>query len=286
MNALALALVLTAAVLHACWNLLAKRAGGGSPFIFLYFALSAAIYAPVAAAVWILWPRSFDLIDIVFMAGNGVLHTFYFITLQRGYRAGDLSLVYPLARGTGPLLASIAAIAFFGERPSAIAMAGIVAIVVGVFLASGVHRVRDAAAVTSIWYGLATGVLIAIYTLWDKHAMTALALSPILYDWGGGFARFLFIMPLVKGRWNEVADAWRRHRIEAFGIAFLSPLAYLLVLWALTWTPVSYVAPARELSIMFGTIFGITIFKERDRAGARATAAGLMVLGIAALAHG
>ena len=286
MNALALALVLTAAFLHACWNLLAKRAGGGSPFIFLYFALSTSIYAPVAAIVWFLWPRSFDLIDVIFIAGNGVLHTVYFITLQRGYRFGDLSLVYPLARGTGPLLASIAAISFFGERPSPIAMAGIVAIVAGVFLASGVHRVRDRAAVISIWYGLATGVLIAVYTLWDKHAMTALALSPILYDWGGGFARLLFITPLIKGRWNEVADGWRRHRFEAFGIAILSPLAYLLVLWALTWTPVSYVAPARELSIMFGAIFGITIFRERDRAAARMSGAGLMVLGIAALARG
>ena len=286
MNALALTLVLTAAVLHASWNLLAKRTGGGSPFIFLYFALSTALYAPVAAVVWILWPRSFDLIDIVFMVGNGVLHTVYFITLQRGYRAGDLSLVYPLARGTGPLLASVAAIVFFGERPSPVAMAGILAIVAGVFLASGVHRIRDAAAVRSVWYGLATGVLIAAYTLWDKHAMAALALSPILYDWGGNVARLLLLAPFIAGRWNEVGEAWRLHRVDAFGIAILSPLAYLLVLWALMWTPVSYVAPARELSILFGTIFGIVIFKERERTAARTTAAGLMVLGIAALAHG
>lgn len=286
MNSLALTLVLTAAVLHATWNLLAKRASGGAPFVFLYFIVSTVLYFPIALAVWLWHPRTFDAVDVVFVVGNGLLHTVYFLLLQRGYRIGDLSLVYPLARGTGPLLASIAAVLFFGERPSPIAMAGIAAIVFGVFMASGVHRVREAQAVASVFYGIATGVLIAAYTLWDKHAMSALALNPILYDWGGNLVRTILMAPVAVKRREEVAAAWRKNRIEAFGISILSPLAYLLVLWALTWTPVSYVAPARELSILFGTIFGITLFKERRRAPQRAGAAALMVAGIAALAHG
>ncbi|MGH7659357.1 MAG: DMT family transporter [Vulcanimicrobiaceae bacterium] len=286
MNSLALALVLIAAVLHATWNLLAKRASGGAPFVFLYFVVSAIVYFPVALAVWLWHPRTFDTVDIIFMIGNGLLHTIYFLLLQRGYRSGDLSLVYPLARGTGPLLASIAAISFFGERPSPVAMGGIAAIVLGVFLVSGIHRVRDPQTTPSIFFGISTGVLIAAYTLWDKHAMSVLLLNPILYDWGGNLVRTILMAPIAIKRRDEVAAAWRQNRMEAIGISILSPLAYLLVLWALTWTPVSYVAPARELSILFGTIFGITLFKERQRAPQRAGAAALMVVGIAALAHG
>lgn len=286
MTPLALALVLTAAVLHATWNLLAKRAGGGTQFIFLYFILSSVIYAPVAITVWFLWPQSFTPIDVVFIVGNGALHLIYFFTLQRGYQLGDLSLVYPLARGTGPLLASVTAIFFLGEHPSRIAIAGIVAIVAGVFLASAVHRMSEARARASMLYGIGTGVTIAVYTLWDKHAMTALALSPILYDWGGNLARTLMAAPLAMRKRTAILTAWRDHRFEAIGIAVLSPLAYLLVLWALTWTPVSYVAPARELSILFGTLYGITLFNERERMQQRFAASALMLAGIVALAHG
>ncbi len=286
MNALALGLVLTAAVLHATWNLLAKRASGSSPFIWLYFAISTSLYAPIAIAVWLLWPQPFTPIDIAFIVGNGLLHMFYFIVLQRGYRLGDLSVVYPLARGTGPLLSTMAAIIFLGERPTPVASAGIIIIVAGVFLASGFHRMRDATVRASVFYGLATGVSIAAYTLWDKHSMTALALNPILYDWGGNVVRFVLMSPVAVRRWGEVRAAYRDFRFEAIGIAVLSPLAYLLVLWALTWTPVSYVAPARELSIMFGTFYGIFFFKERERARQRVIAAALMLAGIVALAHG
>jgi drug/metabolite transporter (DMT)-like permease len=285
LNSLALGLVLTAAVLHATWNLLAKRASGGSPFIWLSFAISTSIYAPVAIAVWFLFPRPITLLGLAFIVGNGALHLFYFVVLQRGYRAGDLSVVYPLARGTGPLLSSIAAIIFFGERPTPVAAAGIAIIIAGVFLAS-FRGMNTANARASVFYGVATGLSIAVYTLWDKHAMTALALSPIVYDWGGNLVRFILMTPVAMRRWDEVRAAYREHLFEAAGIAVLSPLAYLLVLWALTWTPVIYVAPARELSIMFGTFFGIMFFKERDRAHQRLMAAALMLVGIVALAHG
>ena len=85
-----LGLVLVAALAHAFWNLLAKGAQGGAGFVWLY-----------TVAAWVAF---------VFMAGSGALHSVYASLLQRGYRTGDLSLVYPLARGTGPLLSTIAAI--------------------------------------------------------------------------------------------------------------------------------------------------------------------------------
>ena len=124
MTPVALALVLAAAVAHATWNLLAKQAGGGVVFVWLYAAIGAAIYAPLALGQLALERFTFTWTGVGFMVGSGVLHTAYFVLLQRGYREGDLSLVYPVARGTAPVLSVGGAIALFGERPTAIALAG------------------------------------------------------------------------------------------------------------------------------------------------------------------
>src|SRR5215471_3215042 len=106
MSNLALALILTAGFIHATWNLLNKRASGHATFTWIVAALSACFYLPVAVAAIVYWQAQVGLVAIAFMVGSAVLHTAYFVLLNEGYRAGDLSLVYPLARGTGPLLAS------------------------------------------------------------------------------------------------------------------------------------------------------------------------------------
>src|SRR5918992_6257053 len=122
MTLFALVLVLAAATFHATWNLLAKRVGeGGAVFVWLFGFLAALIYAPLAVVVVSLERPNFGPEVLVFMFGSGLLHLGYFVLLQRGYAVGDLSLVYPLARGTGPLLATAAAIVLFGERPGALA---------------------------------------------------------------------------------------------------------------------------------------------------------------------
>ncbi|MEA2785845.1 MAG: hypothetical protein QOF71_1949, partial [Candidatus Eremiobacteraeota bacterium] len=153
-----LALVLTAAVLHATWNLLAKRAQGADTvaFVWLTTALSTAIYVPVLAVWLIAIPLRHPLtaIDLAFIAGTAVIHSVYYLLLQRGYRVGDISLVYPLARGTGPLLSSIGAVLVLGERPGIFGTVGIAAIVTGIFVAAGA-RLHVARARISAAYGLA-----------------------------------------------------------------------------------------------------------------------------------
>src|ERR671933_964693 len=135
MSFFALALILAAAVAHATWNLLAKRAGGGGPtFVWLFGSLSVIFYAPFAVAVIVLQKPHIGPVELLFMFGSGVLHLGYFLLLQRGYSVGDLSLVYPLARGTGPLLATAAAIVLFDERPSLLVFVGIGLITAGVFV--------------------------------------------------------------------------------------------------------------------------------------------------------
>lgn len=285
-----LALVLTAAVLHAAWNLLAKRAQGADTvaFAWLTTALSAVVYLPFVAVWLAVVPlrHPFAAVDLAFIGGTAVIHSAYFLLLQRGYRVGDLSLVYPLARGTGPLLASVAAVVFLGERPGVLGAAGIAAIVAGIFVAAGA-RLHVARARASLGYGLATGATIAAYTLWDKHAVSALAIAPVIYEVGHFVVQTVLLAPLVaRGeRRAALVPVWRAHRAEILGVAVLSPLGYVLVLSALVFAPVSVVAPAREVSIVFGALLGARLFGEGD--ARRRVAGSILILGgIVALARG
>lgn len=276
-------LVLVAAFLHAGWNLLAKRAGrGGVEFVWLFGALSTVIYIPVVIVVVAVVRPAIGPPQIGFILGSGAIHTCYFTLLQRGYHEGDLSLVYPLARGTGPMLSTAAAILFFGEHPTSLALAGAACVCVGVFVIGSAGRRGPVG--PAVAFGLLTGCIIATYTLWDKHAVSSLAVPAVLLDWGANLTRATLLTPRALRRIDVVKDVWTRHRTEAIGVAILSPLAYILVLTALSVSKVSYVAPAREASILIGTILGVRVLKEGELrvrlAGAVAIVAGLICLAL------
>jgi drug/metabolite transporter (DMT)-like permease len=254
--------------------------------MWLVAVLSALFYAPIAAAMILLWEARIGWVELGLMAGSAALHTAYFVLLNEGYRAGDLSLVYPLARGTGPLLSSIAAIVFLGERPSMIALGGAMMIIGGVVVLSCNPRTLTRTGVRkAMHYALLTGAFIAAYTLWDKQAVSRFAVAPILLDWGANFGRALLLTPFALGYWPNARNEWQMHRFDAVGVALLVPLSYILVLTALEFTPVSYVAPAREISILIGTAMGTRLLQEGD-VRRRWLAACAMVLGIAALSVG
>lgn len=289
MTAAALGLVVLAASFHAGWNFLAKRAGSGSEFVWLFAVGSAVLYAPLAVAA-ALWQRPrLGPLEGLFMAGSGVLHLGYFVLLQHGYRKADLSVVYPVARSTGPALATTLAIAAFGERPPPLALAGAGLIVVGALAMAVGSRRADAPRGPArrlhpgVFYGLGVGVTIAAYTLWDKHAVSALAVPPLLQEWSSNLVRAVLLTPLALGRWKGVQQEWRVHRKEVLGASVLAPLAYILVLTAMAFTPVSYVAPAREISILLGTFLGTRLLAEGQPLR-RLLAAGVMVLGLLVLA--
>jgi drug/metabolite transporter (DMT)-like permease len=283
---LALALVLSAAFLHATWNLLVKRVAGGPEFIWLFGTLSTLIYAPIVAFVLIYERPHIGPIELLFIIGSGIIHIGYFLILQQGYRVGDLSLVYPLARGTGPTLATIGAIIIFGERPSLLGITGAVIVIASVFIfTGGPTALRKAGNHPAIFFGLFTGIFIATYTLWDKHAVSTLMIPPLIQDIGSSAFRSVFLAPIAIRRPAIVRALWSKYRWETLGVAILSPLAYMLVLTAMSFTPVSYVAPAREVSILIGTVMGARLLAEGE-GKRRLIAAGLMVVGIGALALG
>lgn len=286
MSLAALALILVAAALHATWNLCAKRSGGGLPFVWVTGVLSFVLWTPIAAVYWWLHPYHLTSVGAFFIVLSGVLHCGYSIFLQRAYRSGDFSLVYPLARGTGPLLSSLAAIAFLGERPSPLALVGAGLIIGAIFFLSGGPKLwQGHPHGQAIFYGIGCGVFIAAYTVGDREGVTFAAVPPLVMDWGGNLARTVLFAPLALRRLPEVKQSWRKDKFNSFAVATLGPLAYILVLWALTFTPLTYVAPAREVSILFGALVGAKLFKESD-GKRRALAAGVMALGVIALALG
>ena len=285
MTTAALGLILSAALLHAAWNLLAKRAGGGAVLVWLYGTVSTVLLTPFAAAVFIIDRPVLGPPGWFFILASALIHVIYFLVLQRGYQHGDLSVVYPIARGTGPVLTTVAAILVLGERPSMVALLGAVFVVLSVFALARPVKAATADTKRAVAFGLLTGVLIASYTLCDKQAVGRYGVPPLIQQWGTSLAITSLLAPEALRRRDEVRQRWRSCWREVIGIGVLVPLAYILVLTAMSFTPVSYVAPAREVSILFGTLMGTHLLSE-GQSIRRITAAATMVIGVAALALG
>jgi drug/metabolite transporter (DMT)-like permease len=288
MTWLALALVLASALVHASWNYLLKKSGGGSGIITAAVLLSLVAYLPVAALAAWMQHYEFRWFHPALMFGSGLVHTAYFLLLDRAYRSGgDLSIVYPLARATGPLLTIAFAVVVLGERPGATALAGAALIGACALLLTGNpfgwHRSE---ARQAVGFALLTGFTIAIYTLCDKASVAAWLIPPLVFDWGCNLCRCIVLVPFTNRRSpGAILEAWRAHRGTVVAIALLSPLSYILVLTAMVFTPVSLVAPAREVSILFAALMGAHLLKEGDLAR-RVIAAFGMALGVAGLALG
>ena len=286
MTALALALVLSSAVLHATWNLIAKRVQAGTPFLFLIYIVGAVAYAPFAILILVVAQPVLGWWVVAFVAMSIVLQTVYFGTLTAGYRAGDLSLVYPIARATGPLLATLGAIGVLGERPTPLALAGALAIVAGAVVLTGDPRsLRARGTGRAVVYALLTGVVIALYTLWDKTAVSVALIPPLVYDWLTIGGQAVAVAPAAWRQRVDVARIWNEQRRAVIVVGIISRLSYLLMLTALAISPVSYVAPARETGILFGTLLGTRVLAEGQGSRRMIGAAG-MVLGVVALALG
>jgi len=283
---LALVLVLSSAVLHASWNLVAKRVQAESPFLFLIYVVGSLAYTPFAIAIIVIAHPLLGIWVLAFVAMSIVLQTVYFATLTAGYRAGDLSLVYPIARATGPLLATVGAIGVLGERPSVLAIIGALAIVTGALVLTGDPRsLRARGAGRAVGYALATGVVIALYTLWDKTAVSVALIPPLIYDWMTIGGQAIAVAPAAWRRRADVARVWNEQRGQVVFVGLVSRLSYFLMLTALAISPVSYVAPARETGILFGTLLGARVLAEGD-VRRRLIGASGMVVGVIALALG
>jgi drug/metabolite transporter (DMT)-like permease len=280
---LAFAAVLLAALTHATWNYFAKRAAGSRHFVWLYSVGSIVLYGPVVAWIALVERPHFTAIHWAALLATGILHMGYSLLLQAGYRVSDLSLVYPIARGTGPLLSFVAATVFLKEPANSLSVLGVVLIVAGILLVSGLTSSPHKAPRAGIAFGLLIGVFIAGYTINDGWAVKALLISPFVIDFSGNLLRALLLAPRALRDKAELMREAREYRVPAAVVSVLGPLGYILVLFAMQIAPIGHVAPARELATLVGSYFGVKLLKER-MTPARILGAVLIVIGVISLA--
>ena len=282
-----------AGLIHASWNIAAKKAGGDSRFAAFSGFVNILFWAPLGLWLGVRQLPGWGWTEWLLVAASAVLHTCYFVVLLRGYRKADLTVVYPLARGSAPLLSSLTAILLLGERLSAAGTAGIAAVVGGVFLIAGgpgllraSHdparrlRVRKGMA-----YGLVSGAFIAGYTVVDGYAVKFILMSPILVDYIGSLARLSLLAPTVLRDPATTRTMWKAQWKYAMFVGIISPVSYVLVLYAMQTAPLSHVAPAREVSMLFAALIGGQLLGEGDRL-LRVLGAALIAAGVLALALG
>ncbi len=288
MTALSLVLVLLSAVAHASWNLMLKRAGDPEVFAWVMLVVGSILLAPVGLAL--LWYNSMDFPGLWFLLASVVLHVFYFMLLARGYATGDLSLVYPVARGMGPMLVPVLAVIFLGEIVETMAIVGIAAIVGGIYTISwwgNFHQVLRSPLLflksAGMRYAVLTGLTIAVYSIVDKEGVGHI--QPLLYIYFLDIGTVALLAPYIlanKGM-ETVKAEWRANAVPITVSGLLAFAAYGLVLTAFSLSRVSYVAPAREVGIVIGVLMGIFLLKEPFGRG-RLLGSGLIVGGLVLIA--
>lgn len=289
----ALALVLVAALLHASWNLIAKKSNSSRHLPLMSALMIMLLWAPLG--LWLAWQQmgAWGWREWLLVLASSIGHLVYFQALLAGYRASDLTVVYPVARGTGPLVSSVGAVLLLGETLGLKGVTGVLGIAFGVFLIAGGPKLWSAAHEASqrqrlragIAWGVVTGVLIATYTVIDGYAVKVLLMSPILVDWVGNVLRIPFLLPVAlhdrSGFLHELKTQWK----SALLLGAISPVSYVLVLYAAQMAPLSHVAPAREVSMLFAALIGGRLLGEKDR-GLRLLGAASIAAGVMALAWG
>ena len=288
MTAVSLILVLLAAVAHASWNLLLKRADDPEVFAWCLLVVATVLLAPLGVVLFSY--NSVDVTGLWFILATIALHVLYFNLLARGYVQGDLSLVYPVARGMGPMLVPVLAVVFLNEKIEPLAIGGIAAIIGGMYTISwwgNFHQLLRSPLLflksAGMRYAVLTGLTIAVYSIVDKEGVGHV--QPLLYMYFLTIGTATMLAPYVlfhKGV-KSVRTEWRAHAVPITNGGMLTFAAYGLVLTAFSLSRVSYVAPAREVGIVIGVMLGVFLLKEPFGLG-RLLGSGFVVAGLALIA--
>lgn len=295
MTAFALFLVLFAALVHATWNIFLKKARAGRAFWWVAYVVTAVVCLPILLVVdpgslSRITPQGWFVICL-----SAPIHVIYGQILQFSYKKADYSVVYPTARGTGPLMTVIAAIVVLGEVPSTLGLLGIVCILGGViFLSlqgSSAKPGQNADVRTGLFWGTVTGAFIAAYSFCDAWAVQQqTGLTPLSFYFPSIAIRALIFAPFVLAQkgWKDEIRTLLTVPSQAKSLAIVtvgSPLAYITVLFAMTMAPLAYVAPTRETGMMLGVVLGALFLKEKMNA-VRLVGVAAMTLGVVLIGYG
>ncbi len=249
-------LVLAAAVVHALWNLVAKKLSGNIGVFWVGLSLAAMLLAPLAMLAGTM-PEPDGL---PFMLATGALHAVYFSLLAFSYQHGEMSVVYPLARGTGVAGTALVAGTLIGERISLLGATGI-GLVCGGILLIGLREIVSGSHPRSYVLAVLVGLTSTGYSIVDKLGVAHV--DPLVYVTGlAGFAA-IFQAPYVLARFRpQCLDAWANRKVQSLGIGLASMLTYLVILYAFQLSNASYVVAVREVSIVVVAILSVTVLKE------------------------
>ncbi|HYO42917.1 MAG TPA: DMT family transporter [Candidatus Limnocylindrales bacterium] len=300
MDPYALAAIAIAAVLHATWNILLKTAGDPLRTATVGVVAASAILVPLAAVAWLATGRP-ELPPAAWAVGivSGVVETAYFVFLAAAYRRGDLSVVYPIARGSAPVLAVLVGVTVLGERLPPVAWLGVGLLVAGLlvvqrpwtfFLAAGGGSSRDAPA--GAGFALLTGAMIATYSSLDRVGVQlappwlyAAVLWPVC---GLGLLVVAYARPRIRGGLYAPPDV----PLDVPGAVaggLLTFTAYGFVLAALARAPLAIVAPLRESAVVLASTWGVVRLGEaadRQEVALRIAGSALVLAGATVLAVG
>jgi drug/metabolite transporter (DMT)-like permease len=270
-----ISLILVAAFVHAGWNFFAKRAGGGLVVLWLGAVLSSLVVAPTAIVLQNGQPLT--RIGLTLVLISGVVHCAYWWALAGMYRYGDISLAYPIARGSGVMGTALGSVVLLHDHLTPTGLAGIAAVCAGVF-AIGYQRRLEPVRARAVLMALITGATITAYSLIDDRGVESMHPPTYLAIETAVGAALLGIVSWRRLR-ASIVPTYRAHRSTIWIIAIGSPLAYLIILFAYSLGPVGYVVAVREFSVAIAAILGGWILKERI-GGARRIGIALVVLGM------
>ncbi|HYS15836.1 MAG TPA: DMT family transporter [Candidatus Binatia bacterium] len=279
----ALALVVCAAVLHAIWNALAKRAE--NQFAFLWSSVSLATLLLLPLGLLRLPSERTPAAGLPFVAASVGIHALYFWALGRSYRHGDFSRVYPVARGLGVALVPLIALPVFGERLSWIGSLGVGLIVFGIVGLSVTPSAMRGSSTSGVGAGTAwavvTGLTIAAYSLVDKAGVARL--HPMSYIALMGLGLSVVLTPVVLADRPALVDEWRARWRTILVASAMNLTSYLLVLFAFRLSKVGYVVASRELSILFSAFIG-SLWLGEGRLAPRLAGASVVLAGVICVA--
>jgi len=272
MFGVAILLVLGSGFLHAVWNLFTKKSIDKNVFLWFCQLVAIAVFLPWTIAEWDGIPASGT--GAMFLLASMLLHGAYVILLAKAYSAGDLSQVYPIMRGTSPLVVPFLGVFLLGERISAVGWLGIISIVFGIVLLSdfAFKRGADRASSKAPLIALAVGLCIAVYIVVDKMALDYV--SPVVLNEATNVGNML-ALSWATFRSGGIRKEWKTNwKIVVLG-GIIAPGGYLLFLYALSLAPVAQLAPMREIGTVFGTLMGIFLLREAQ--GKRRLATSLFI---------
>jgi drug/metabolite transporter (DMT)-like permease len=288
MTSFALILVLLSALGHSGWNYLAKSSRHKVTFLWLMLVAAGVVYGipfwyrlrfhPIPANGW------------PYILATGLIHSLYFSFLGMAYRQGDLSTVYPIARGTAPALVPFVAAAWLRELPSALGAIGIALVVIGIQIVglpglsrSSLRQFWQSLKRGPVKFAFLTGLMTTLYTVVDRQGVRRV--DPFVYIYLQMVLTAFLLMPwIITRRRGEIEYEWMVNKWRVGAVGLLCVGAYLMILWVMTLSvKVSYIAAGRECSILFSTLLGILLLHE-PRGPQKVIGAVVIVLGTVCIA--